>query len=71
MTSGFINATGWIYNILKKHTCLRLSVVIIERVRAIRICFKGCGEVWGKEMPQRAHAEAFPSPEGPAQDGIV
>ena len=37
-------------------------VVIIKRERAIRIC---SGGVWGKGVPQWAHAKASLLPEGP------
>jgi hypothetical protein len=42
------------------------SVVIIKRERAIRIC---SGRVWGKGVPQWAHAKASLPPEGPDTHG--
>ena len=42
---------------------IMIIVVIIKRERAIRIC---SGAVWGKGVPQRAHAEASLPPEGQA-----
>ena len=45
-----------------------LFVVIIKRERAIRIC---SGRVWGKGVPQWAHAKASLPPEEPATRWIV
>jgi hypothetical protein len=40
--------------------CVKISVVIIKRERAMKIC---SGGVWGKGVPQPAHAEASLPPE--------
>ena len=39
-----------------------ISVVIIKRERGVRIWYTA---VWGKGVPQRAHAKASLPPEGP------
>jgi hypothetical protein len=42
------------------------SDVFIKREREKEYVLWGCGEVWGKGVPQRAHAKASLPPEGPA-----